>query len=150
MLPRLLIVASISALVVSASWSAVQETRPATTRAVVDKSPRTMPGSTIRRDVAYVPNAAEKQKLDLYAPPGVHDAPVLIFVHGGEWARGDKDEVSFKPRFLNEHGVIFVSVNYRLSNTDKHPAQVNDVAAAVRWVREHIAEVGGSPEKIVL
>ena len=44
------------------------------------------------------------QKLDIYAPRGVSEAPVVIFVHGGEWARHDKDQVSYKPKFLNENG----------------------------------------------
>jgi acetyl esterase/lipase len=41
-------------------------------------------------------------------------------------------------------------VNYRLSGTDTYPAQVNDVAAAVKWVREHAAVYGGDPTKLVL
>ncbi len=93
----------------------------------------TAAGCIIRRDVGYVADAADKQKLDVYAPPGASAAPVIIFIHGGEWTKGDKREVSFKPRFLNENGIVFISANYRLSGTDKHPAQVKDVAVAVRW-----------------
>jgi acetyl esterase/lipase len=83
----------------------------------------------------------------------LYDAPserILIFVHGGEWMKGDKSDVSFKPKFLNEHGIVFVSVNYRLSPAVTHPAHVSDVAAAVRWVRDHAAEIGADPEKLVL
>jgi len=75
---------------------------------------------------------------------------VVVYVHGGEWTKGDKSEVSYKPRFFNEHGVVFVSVNYRLSGTAKHPAQVDDVASAVRWVRDHAGEIGGDPRRLVL
>jgi arylformamidase len=90
------------------------------------------------------------QKLDVYAPRDASDAPVVIFVHGGEWTRHDKAMVSYKPKFLNQNGKIFVSINYRLSPPAVHPAHVNDVAAAVAWVRSHIAEYGGSPKKIVV
>lgn len=106
--------------------------------------------SRITRDVAFVPNATPEQKLDIYAPPHAARAPVVIYVHRGEWAKGDKTEASFKPKVLNEHGIIFVSTNYRLSGVARHPAQVNDVAAAVRWVHDHIAEQGGDPAKIYL
>ncbi len=104
--------------------------------------------SRVIADRAYGPDA--KQRLDVYAPDGAKGAPVLIFVHGGEWTKGDKADVSYKPRFFNEHGIVFVSVNYRLAPSAKHPDHVSDVTAAVRWVHEHAGEFGGNPRKIVL
>ncbi len=92
----------------------------------------------------------EKQRLDVYSPKGVTGAPVVVFIHGGEWTRGDKSAVSYKPRFFNDNGLVLVSVNYRLTPAVTHPAHVSDVAAAVRWVRGHAAEVGGDPNKVVL
>ncbi|MBN2447318.1 MAG: alpha/beta hydrolase [Phycisphaerae bacterium] len=107
-------------------------------------------GSVITWNVPYVTGGGEQQTLDIYAPPGVKDAPVVVYAHRGEWAKGDKSEVCYKPKFLNENGVVFISVNYRLSGVAQHPAQVNDVAAAVRWVRDNIAKHGGGPHKIIL
>src|SRR5262249_53427933 len=107
-------------------------------------------GSRVHRDVAYVEHAAAQQKLDIYAPPGGRQMPVVMFVHGGEWTKGDKSEVSYKPRLLNENGIIFVSINYRLSGVAKHPAQAEDVAAAVRWTRDHIADYDGDPARLFL
>ena len=102
------------------------------------------------KDVAYGGPDAKLNVLDIYSPAKASKSPVLIFVHGGEWTKGDKREISCKPKFFNEHAIVFVSVNYRLSPKDKHPAQVDDVATAIAWVREHIAEYGGDPNKIVL
>jgi arylformamidase len=99
-------------------------------------------------DVSY--GEDEKQRLDLYLPQGAKDAPVVIFVHGGEWSRHDKAEVSYKPKFLNEHGIIFASINYRLSPPAKHPDHVDDVASAIRWIHNHAQELGGDPQKIFL
>lgn len=107
-------------------------------------------GSRITWNVPYVDGAGPQQTLDIYAPENAKDAAVVVYVHRGEWARGDKSEVSYKPKYLNEHGVVLVSVNYRLSDVAQHPAQVDDVAAALRWVHDHIAAWGGSPERIVL
>ena len=104
--------------------------------------------TVLKRDMAY--GEDEKQRLDVYSPQGSKEAPVVVFVHGGEWTKGDKSEVSYKPKFLNENGIVFVSVNYRLAPAATHPAQINDLAAAVRWVRDHAAECGASPDKIVL
>lgn len=133
-----------------AGWNAL---RSSPVRADAGRPPRVpivAVGSRIAWNIPYVEKAHEQQTLDVYAPPGVQGAPVVIYVHRGEWVRGDKSEVSYKPKLLNEHGIVFVSANYRLSDVARHPAQVEDVAAAVRWVHEHIAEFGGSPERIVL
>ncbi len=123
-------------------------TQPA--RVEPDASPVLAPGSTVKHDIPYVPGGGPQQMLDVYAPPRVKAAPVVIFVHGGEWAKRDKREVSCKPKFFNEQGVVFASVNYRLSGTAQHPAQVNDVAAACRWLRDHVVEFGGDPHLLFL
>lgn len=102
----------------------------------------------VRADQSY--GRHPNQRLDVYAPAGVTGAPVVIFVHGGEWTKGDKRAVSYKPKFLNENGIAFVSINYRLSPEAMHPAHVGDVAAAIRWVRDHAAGFGGDPNKLVL
>lgn len=115
-----------------------------------DMTPRLAPNTELRPDVPYVPNPAPLQKLDIYSPHGVTNAPILVFIHGGEWARGDKHDVSYKPQFFNNHNIVFIAVNYRLSATDKHPAQVNDVASALRWIKDNAGTFGGDPDKIVL
>ena len=102
----------------------------------------------LKANVAYGDD--EKQRLDVYSPRDVKGAAVVVFVHGGEWTRGDKSAVSYKPQFLNEHGIVFVSINYRLTPPATHPAHVSDVAAALRWVHDHAGAYGGDPKKIVL
>jgi arylformamidase len=148
----------IAALVVpAASWPAAQDTKPPAPDKDKEKStqPERPPqdavlgkNTVVSANQSYGPD--EKQRLDVYAPTDARGAPVVIFVHGGEWAKGDKSAVSYKPKFLNEHGVVFVSINYRLSPEAMHPAHVGDVAAAVRWVRDHAAQFGGDPNKLVL
>ena len=96
--------------------------------------------TVVRANVAF--GSDEKQRLDVYSPRGVSRATVVVFFHRGEWSKGDKSEVSYKPKFLNENGIVLVSVNYRLSPAVTHPAHIRDVAAAVRWVHDHAAEIG--------
>ncbi len=104
--------------------------------------------TVVRADVPY--GKDKLQRLDVYAPRDAKDAPIVVFFHRGEWSKGDKSEAAYKPKFLNDNGVIFVSANYRLSPAVKHPAHINDVASAVRWVYDHAAEFGGSRDKIVV
>lgn len=108
------------------------------------------PTTIVMKDIAFVPNPDPAQKLDVYTPAGVHDAPIIVYVHRGEWARGDKSEVAAKPRFFNEHGVIFISTNYRLSGVAHHPAQVRDVSSALKWAFDHAQQIGGDPHRIYL
>lgn len=126
---------------------------PATTQAATSRPAQTpvLADDTVEhKDVAYGGPDAVLNVLDIYAPAKADKAPVLLFVHGGEWTKGDKREISCKPKFFNEHGVVFVSMNYRLAPKDKHPAQVDDVAAAIAWAKANIGKYGGDPNKIVI
>jgi len=104
--------------------------------------------AVVKTDVAY--GKDEKQRLDVYGPKGARGAPVVVYVHGGEWTKGDKADVGYKPRWFTANGVVFVSTNYRLYPAARFPAHAEDVAAAVRWVADHIAGYGGDPKKVVL
>lgn len=88
--------------------------------------------------------------LDIYAPKAANMAPVVVYVHGGYWKAGDKSQTGNLPAFFCERGFVFVSINYRLAPAAKHPVIIQDVARAVAWVHDHIAEHGGDPGQIFL
>jgi len=88
--------------------------------------------------------------MDIYAPAGTRDLPIVVFVHGGSWQFGDKRSAADKAPFFAEHGFVFVSTNYRLSPAVSHPTHVSDVARAVVFVHDHAREYGGDPERIFL
>jgi acetyl esterase/lipase len=127
-------------------------TGPASTQAATRpaQTPVLAANTVLSADVPYGGPDAKLDVVDVYAPREVKGAPVVVFIHGGEWSRGDKHDVSSKPKYFNEHGIVFVAANYRLSPAAVHPAQVDDVAAAIGWVHRHIAEYGGDPEKVVI
>lgn len=104
----------------------------------------------VTRDIAY--GAHARQVLDVYAPPDVRGAPVVIFVHGGALVEGDKDRT---PEIyanvcwgMTRHGIVGINLEYRLAPEAQYPGGTEDVAAAVRWTREHIATFGGDPAKV--
>ncbi|MCX6910702.1 MAG: alpha/beta hydrolase fold domain-containing protein [Verrucomicrobia bacterium] len=88
--------------------------------------------------------------LDLYAPPSATNAPILVWVHGGGWARGDKGQVASLPAAFVREGFVVASVNYRLAPAVKFDAQAQDVAAAIAWMRKHAKDYGAAPEKMFL
>lgn len=104
----------------------------------------------VQKDVAYVAGGGERNRLDVYAPAGAKDLPVVVWIHGGAWKLGNKSAVQEKPRAFNEKGFLFVSLNYRLHPAADYKQQAGDVARALRWVRDHAKEHGGDPTKIFL
>jgi acetyl esterase/lipase len=88
--------------------------------------------------------------LDLYAPPSTTNAPVLVWVHGGGWARGDKSQVASLPAAFVREGFVVASINYRLAPAVKYDAQAQDVAAAIAWLRRNAKDYGAAPEKLFL
>ncbi len=104
--------------------------------------------STTHQDLRYGEHAA--QKLDLYQPSGATKAPVMVYIHGGSWKRGDKRAVGEKPEFFGGKGWLFVSINYRLLPEGAHPVNVNDVAKALAWIHDHVEDYGGDPGRLFL
>ena len=103
---------------------------------------------TEKLDLAYGDHPA--QRLDVYQPSGVKGAPIMVYVHGGGWRRGDKRGVGAKVSFFCGRGSVYVSVNYRLLPEGRHPVNVNDVARALAWVHDHAADYGGNPDQLFL
>ena len=104
------------------------------------------PGARALRDVAYVTNGHERQKLDLYLPATGTNLPLVVWVHGGAWRAGSKQECPALP-FLAD-GFAVASVGYRLSQHAVFPAQIEDCKAAIRWLRAHAREHGIDPDRI--
>ncbi|MCX7799934.1 MAG: alpha/beta hydrolase [Fimbriimonadales bacterium] len=100
------------------------------------------------RDLPYAA-AHPRQVLDVHAPEGARGAPVVVFLHGGGWSRGDKRQaLRGKQRAFPAAGFVLVSANYRLSPEHPYPAFVQDAAAAVGWVRANIGRFGGDPGRL--
>ena len=113
------------------------------------------PDVNVVRDQAY--GSDPLQKLDVFTPK--RDAsslrPVLLFVHGGGFVRGDKHNPG-TPFTDNQlvwavrHGMVGVNINYRLAPKDKWPSAIDDLASAITWTRAHIKTYGGNPDRIIL
>ncbi len=109
------------------------------------------PSVEARRDISYLdgpPEDAAKHKLDLYLPRGEKDFPLLFFVHGGSWRFGDRAQYPPLGNRFAKAGIGVAAISYRLAPKNRHPAQIEDVAAAFRWVYDHIGEYGGRRDRI--
>jgi acetyl esterase/lipase len=108
------------------------------------------PNVEARPGIAYVDDAEEKHKLDLYLPKGRTNFPILLFVHGGSWRTGDRSLYgALGDRFARE-GIGVAIPSYRLMPGHPHPAQIEDVAAAFAWVYRNAPGIGGDADRIYL
>lgn len=95
--------------------------------------------------------------LDVCVPPPAADAatthlrPVVITVHGGGWGSVDR-KTDFPPvlEALTLGGYIYVSMDYRLNPKYHWPAFCEDVDDAVAWMKAHVAEYGGDPDRMAI
>lgn len=109
------------------------------------------------RNVPYHRDRARRHRLDIYRPRFPSDvrprslAPVLLQIHGGAWVIGSKEQQGLPLMYpLAQHGWVCVATNYRLSPRATWPDHLVDCKRALAWVKEHIAEYGGDPDRIVV
>ena len=102
-------------------------------------------GTTVYRDVAYMTNGHPRQKLDLYLPKDAQNPALMILIHGGGFTGGDKGEEN-AAQWLRQ-GYAVASPNYRLADDAVFPAQIEDVKAAVRWLRANAMKYGYDPDR---
>jgi acetyl esterase/lipase len=100
------------------------------------------------RDLVYVEGGHERQKLDLFLPAKSEGpVPVILWVHGGGWQNGSKENCPPLRGDYLEKGYAVASLNYRLSQHAVFPAQIEDCKAAIRWLRAHADEYGLDSER---
>ena len=104
----------------------------------------------IERDIPYAQPRNERQLLDIYAPATGSKLPVVLWVHGGGWTQGSKNEVDQKPKAFVERGFVFVPINYRFVPHVTMDTIVRDVAKSVGWVHANISRYGGDPNRVFL
>ena len=107
--------------------------------------PKLPAGVRVERDIAYVTDGHERQKLDLYLPKASGPLPLIINIHGGAFRMGSKaDGVPVEYLGL---GYAVASIGYRLSGHALWPAQIEDCKAAVRWLRMNASRYGLDPDR---
>jgi len=111
------------------------------------------PNVMMTRDVAYGPDPLNK--LDVFTSGSGSGKTVVVYVHGGGFERGSKQQPN-SPFYdnimlwLTRQGMVGVNINYRLAPKNVWPAAHEDLAAVVRWLQQNIAQYGGAPDRVAL
>jgi len=134
MKPQAIFISIMLALVLSVGI-AQQQRQPA--------PPRVPEGTIVHRELPYVTDGHERQKLDLYLPKTDMKLPLIIWVHGGAWRAGSKD--NGVPLDYLAEGYAVASINYRLSQHAIFPAQIEDCKAVVRYLRANAQKYNLDP-----
>lgn len=108
-------------------------------------------GATVNTNVPY--GLDDAQKYDVYLPSSRSASPIIVMIHGGDWASGDKEDTGVaadKAGYWVAKGYIFISVNYRLEPKSDPLIQAADIALAIANIQKNATLWGGSKSKIVL
>ena len=109
-------------------------------------------GVEVARGFAY--GAHPRQVVDVFRPVRAANTPVVLFVHGGAFVRGNKDvtdEVYANVcYYFARHGFLAVNVEYRLAPESQYPGGAEDLAGAIAWAKRGAREYGGDPGRLFL
>lgn len=105
----------------------------------------------IEPDVVFGQGGGRDLKCDLYIPPpALKNGIGVLLVHGGGWVQGDRTQLRGYGILLGRKGYLCVASEYRLVGESPWPACIQDVKAAIRWMRADAERLGIDPGKIVI
>ena len=103
-------------------------------------------GEAVHPNLVYARRGGQPLGLDLFVPQRAHAVPVVVWIHGGSWSWGYRG-FRVLVRDLTRHGIAVASIDYR--HVPEHwPAQIDDCAEAVRWLRANGARYRIDPKRI--
>ena len=124
-----------------------------TTAAAFDPLMKAAPddGVTATKNISY--GEDPRQILDIFRKPGISNVPIVIFVHGGAYVRGDRDVYGGAyygnvATWFARQGMVGVNATYRLAPAAKWPSGAEDIRGMVKWAKENAAKIGGDASKI--
>jgi acetyl esterase len=102
----------------------------------------------IEKDVVYQTVAGLDLQCRIHMPaqPGKHPWPMLLDVHGGGWNRFDRTRDGPVDQQLAALGLVVASVDFRLNGQAPHPAAMQDIHSAIRWLKAHAADFDATPQ----
>ena len=102
-----------------------------------------------QKNLTYTPeNWPQPQNADVYIPDGQGPFPGVLMVHGGGWVGGERSVMKHLSEHLAGRGYVVLNIDYRLAPQFHHPAQIDDLRAAVKWMRANAARIRLQSDRI--
>ncbi len=109
------------------------------------------PGNTYHKVANLAYGTDSRQKLDVYSPLNlIGTAPVVVFLYGGNWNSGERNDYQFVGEALASRGIVAVLADYRLFPQVRYPSFLEDSAHAVAWTLQEVQHYGGDPRRVFL
>ena len=107
---------------------------------------------TVQTGIPYENDSNPYHVMDVYLPVGKGPFPAFIYIHGGGWHTGSRDEYNVTGPFYAERGIAGFSIDYTLTTDNKTswPQDIQDVISAIRYVRENAKLYGINPAEIAV
>jgi acetyl esterase len=96
------------------------------------------------KDVEYQQLSGKPWLARVYRPGGPGPFPTIVDVHGGAWNKGDRTNDTVMNQALAAQGILTVAIDFRQPPEAGYPASVADMNLAIRWLKVHAAEFGGT------
>lgn len=118
---------------------------------LIDITPVIPNSVTEIKNIEYKNKDGNPLYLSVYIPKNIEKpVPLLLFVHGGGWSGGKKEDYLTYLLSFAEKGYVTATVSYRLSGTATYPAARDDVRDAVNWLYTHSNDYGYDKNKIAI
>ncbi|MDF2964006.1 MAG: lipase/esterase [Paenibacillus sp.] len=92
----------------------------------------------------------ERMKIDFYVPSAPREEAALLFIHGGGWAKGSKEQWQDVAKHFAQLGYVAASAGYRLTDSAVYPAQLEDTRLAMQYMKQQSSRFGFNPERIAV
>ncbi len=103
----------------------------------------------VQADIVYTTASDRELALDLASPDDDSELrPCILVIHGGGWRQGNRQSQMKEVQWLARRGYVAATVTYRLAPDHQFPAALNDVQAAVGFLRDHAQDYGIDPDRI--
>ena len=100
-------------------------------------------------DIEFASVAGHSLLLDLYMPDeAVINPPVIVWIHGGAWSFGTKEDIHIQD--ITRHGYAVASVNFRNSPEGQYPAQIHDLKGSIRFLRANADKFNINTDRIAV
>ena len=102
-----------------------------------------------QKNLTYTPeNWPQPQNADVYIPDGEGPFPGVLMVHGGGWVGGERAVMKHLSERLAQRGYVVLNIDYRLAPQFHHPAQIDDLREAVKWMRANASRIKLQSDRI--
>ncbi len=117
----------------------------------VNLNPEIPDSIEVIRDIIYKETPQRDLKLDLYQNRYLsQNAPVIIFIHGGSWTKGDKNDYLVYCLSYAQRGYVTASLSYRFSQESLFPSAIEDVICGIKWIKQNGDKYGIDSSRVAL